>query len=158
MLETQVLLKYSNEDSLLLIDELGRGTSTSEGYGIAKAVCKFIYNNIKCICLFATHFHELESLKDGKKNVEMKRVSYRIGEGEVVMTHRIIDGNCKKSLGIEVAKNIGFPEAIYVRAIEKMKEKILKKLDQIFGVHVRLTINIVAKRDTKKSRTKGRKK
>ncbi|MGI6680731.1 MAG: DNA mismatch repair protein MutS [Bdellovibrionota bacterium] len=124
MREASNILSNATERSLVLIDEIGRGTATTDGISIAEAILEYLLLKIKCKTVFATHFHELTEL--AKKYKQLKNIS--VGsielEGEVVFTHEIVDGAAKKSYGIHVAKLAGINKVILNRARE-----ILTKLD-----------------------------
>ena len=110
MLETSVMLNHGTEHSLLIIDELGRGTSVKEGYVLAKSICRFICEKLRCLCMFATHFHELYELNTEMSSVILKKVLCEIDEQGLKPLYRVEDGKCSDSLGIEVAKKLGFSD------------------------------------------------
>ena len=120
MLEASVILQSATSDSLIIIDELGRGTSTADGFGLAWAISDYIVSVLKCSCLFATHFFELTSLESKKSGVRNKHVSVHTTENEITMLYGVVDGPCTASYGCNVAKMAGFPQAV----INEAKRKI----------------------------------
>ena len=120
MLEASVILETATSDSLIIIDELGRGTSTADGFGLAWAISDYIIGKLSCPCLFATHFFELTSLEDKKKCVKNKHVSVHTTDNEITMLYGVMDGPCTTSFGCNVAKMAGFPTGV----IDEAKRKI----------------------------------
>lgn len=122
MLETSEILKKATEDSLVIIDELGRGTSTFDGYGLAYSISKQIATNIKSYCLFATHFHELTLLSREVASVDNLFVNYQFDEKEhnVKMLYQVEHGVCDQKFGIHVAKMVALPDEMIQFAQEKV--------------------------------------
>jgi DNA mismatch repair protein MSH2 len=111
MLEVCSLIKSATKNSLLLIDELGRGTSTDDGIGISYGILNYISQDIDCFCLFATHFFELTSCEEVMGNVKNYFVSYSVSDhGEILMDYKIIRGTSNNSLGINLFKSLKFDE------------------------------------------------
>ncbi|MDE6732388.1 MAG: DNA mismatch repair protein MutS [Oscillospiraceae bacterium] len=122
MNEVAEILRNATKNSLVILDEIGRGTSTFDGISIARSVAEHIVKKIGCKTLFATHYHELitmESEMDGVRNFSVA-VSRR-GD-DIKFLHRIIKGGTDDSYGIEVAKLAGLPQAVIKRAKEELKE------------------------------------
>jgi len=122
MTETANIINNSTERSLVILDEVGRGTSTYDGLALAWAITEHIANNIKCRTLFATHYHELTELAELLKNVKNYNVAVREWMDEVVFLHRIVPGGTDRSYGIHVAKLAGIPGSILERAKEILEE------------------------------------
>lgn len=128
MTETANILNNATEHSLVILDEVGRGTSTYDGLALAWAITEHLANVIKCRTLFATHYHELTELGQILANVKNLNVAVREWAGEVVFLHKIIPGGTDKSYGIHVAKLAGIPKSILTRSNE-----ILKELENTFA-------------------------
>lgn len=118
MQEAANILNNATERSLIIFDELGRGTSTYDGVSIAWAVVEFIHNNIKAKTLFATHYHELAQLANKLSKIQNYRVAVLENQEGVVFLHKVIKGGVDRSYGIEVAKLAGLPFELIERAKE----------------------------------------
>ncbi len=127
MTETANIVNNATEKSLVILDEVGRGTSTYDGLSLAWAITEHIANKIKCRTLFATHYHELTALAELLVNVKNCNVAVREWMDEVVFLHKIVPGGTDKSYGIHVAKLAGIPKSI----LERSKE-ILAELENTF--------------------------
>ena len=126
MLETSNIIKNANEKSFVILDEIGRGTSTFDGLAIAWAIIERLLRNNKSRTLFATHYHELTELEN--ENSEIRNVSCEIKEwkDEIIYSYKVIDGKSKGSLGIKVAELAGFPKDVTKHAnalLRKFQEK-----------------------------------
>ena len=128
MTETANILNNATERSLVILDEVGRGTSTYDGLSLAWAITEHLANAITCRTLFATHYHELTELGQLLANVKNLNVAVREWAGQVVFLHKIIPGGTDKSYGIHVAKLAGLPKSIITRSGE-----ILKDLESTFA-------------------------
>lgn len=122
MNEVAQILKYATKDSLVVLDEIGRGTSTFDGMSIARAVVEHIRDRIHAKTMFATHYHELTDLEGN--HVKNYCVAVKERNGKVMFMRRIIEGSADKSYGIHVAKLAGLPNSVTQRA-----EKILETLE-----------------------------
>jgi len=118
MVETAQILHQATPESLVILDEVGRGTSTFDGMAIARAVVEFLHNRkeVSAFTLFATHYHELTQLADVLPRVRNAHVGVREDGGEVVFEHRIQPGPSDRSYGIHVARLAGLPSAVVSRA------------------------------------------
>ena len=121
MKESAYALKNATENSLILFDELGRGTSTYDGMSLAGAIIRYISNNIKCKTLFSTHYHELTSLEEKLSNVKNVHVTISEEDGEVTFLHKVLDGSVDKSYGINVAKLASLPDSVIKDANEMLE-------------------------------------
>ena len=131
MLETSCMLKIGTENSLLIVDELGRGTSTSEGFGISWAVAEYIAKNVKGYCLFATHFHELTIMEGQIPGVKNFYVSAISKDGKLTMQYRVKPGAVDRSYGLFVAEMLKFPREIIENGKQKAKE--LERFEDQYG-------------------------
>ncbi len=118
MIETAKILNNATKNSLIILDEVGRGTSTIDGFSIAKAVVEYIHDKIGAKTLFATHFHELINLDQRLKKIENHHVKVSEENGEIKFLHKVEKGGTDKSYGIEVAKLAGIPDEVVNRAKE----------------------------------------
>ena len=124
MIETSAILRHATHKSLIILDEIGRGTSTFDGLAIARAVAEYIHNNprLGCKTLFATHYHELIKLSELFPRIRNYSVAVSEKNGEVVFLHRIIPGGADKSYGVHVARLAGLPSVVVRRAWDLLHE------------------------------------
>ena len=118
MVETASILNQASKKSLIILDEIGRGTSTYDGLAIAQSVAEYIHNHpgLGCKTLFATHYHELTNLADTFPRIKNLHVSVSENKGEVVFLRSILPGGADKSYGIHVARLAGLPANVITRA------------------------------------------
>ena len=147
MMEASRAIKYATRNSLILFDELGRGTATFDGMSLAQAILEYVANKIKCKTLFSTHYHELTDMEKTIPNLKNKHVSAVEENGNITFLHKVKDGSVDKSYGINVAKLAGLPDEVIDRAsgILNIYENKEKKTDTI--IQTTLPLNF----DDKKS-------
>lgn len=116
MIETANILNAATERSLIVLDEIGRGTSTFDGISIAWSVAEYIHDHVKAKTVFATHYHELTELANKLERAKNVNVAVREWNGKVVFLYRIVDGGADHSYGIQVAKLAGLPRSVIGRA------------------------------------------
>jgi len=116
MLETNFALTSATENSLILLDEIGRGTSTYDGMALAQSIIEFIHEKISAKTLFSTHYHELTVLEQSLPSLKNVFVSAVEEKGSLVFLHKVIDGQADKSFGIQVAELAELPEEVISRA------------------------------------------
>lgn len=121
MRETTKILRSATRRSLVVLDEIGRGTSTFDGLAIAWAVGEYLDDVIGCRALFATHYHELTELAAASKSIGNRSVSAQEVDGELVFLHRLVEGSVSHSYGVAVAKLAGLPERVLARARALLK-------------------------------------
>ena len=122
MNEVAQILRYATKDSLIILDEVGRGTSTFDGMSIAKAVMEYIHGKIKAKTLFATHYHQLIALESELPGVKNYSVAVKERGNDIVFLRRIIAGGTDRSYGVHVARLAGLPKKVLDRANEILQE------------------------------------
>jgi len=120
MSETAYILNQATKNSFILIDEIGRGTSTYDGVAIAWAVAEYIAAKIQARCIFATHYHELNIMANTFPQIKNYRITVSEQDGEIEFLRKIVPGGASKSYGIQVAKMAGIPETVIERSKELM--------------------------------------
>ncbi|MGM9849273.1 MAG: DNA mismatch repair protein MutS [Bacilli bacterium] len=121
MIEANNAISNATVNSLILFDELGRGTATFDGMALAQSIIEYIHNNIKCKTFFSTHYHELTDLENNLKNLKNVHVSAHEEDGNITFLHKIKEGSIDKSYGIHVAKLANLPTPLIKRASEILK-------------------------------------
>ncbi|MFK7875005.1 MAG: DNA mismatch repair protein MutS [Paracoccaceae bacterium] len=116
MVETAAILNQSDDRALVILDEIGRGTSTYDGLSIAWATLEHLHGVNKCRALFATHYHELTALADKLDGVQNATVAVKEWEGDVIFLHEVRNGSADRSYGVQVAKLAGLPAPVIARA------------------------------------------
>ena len=125
MVETAAIMAQATERSFVILDEVGRGTSTYDGLAIAWAVVEGIHESNRCRCLFATHYHELTRLADSLDALSLHHVRAKEYKGDLVLLHELANGPADRSYGIAVAKLAGMPPQVVARA-----KTVLEKLEK----------------------------
>lgn len=128
MVETSYILNSATSKSLVLIDEIGRGTSTYDGVAIAWSVAEFLATKIKSRCIFATHYHELNVMTKMYSQIKNFRITVSEEDGEIRFLRKIVQGGASRSYGIEVAKMAGLPMSVIKRS-----EELMQKLQKDFS-------------------------
>jgi len=144
MLETANILNNATSKSLIILDEIGRGTSTYDGLSIAQAVAEYIHNHpgLGAKTLFATHYHELVALSEYMPRIKNQNVAVSEEGGKVVFLRKIIPGGADKSYGIHVAQLAGLPRAVIHRA-----EEVLSDLENHTGKKAAANVRPLRRRD-----------
>jgi DNA mismatch repair protein MutS len=118
MVETAAILNQAGERSLVILDEIGRGTATFDGLSIAWAAVEYLHDKNRCRAIFATHFHEMTALAESLPRLRNVTMRVKEWEGEVVFLHEVGTGAADRSYGVQVARLAGLPEAVVERARE----------------------------------------
>lgn len=124
MVETAAILAQATDRSFVILDEVGRGTSTYDGLALAWAVAEAVHSQIACRCLFATHYHELARLAETCEALSLHHVRAREWQGDLVLLHEVADGPADRSYGLAVARLAGVPAPVVARA-----KAVLEKLE-----------------------------
>jgi DNA mismatch repair protein MutS len=116
MVETAAILNQADDRALVILDEIGRGTATSDGLSIAWATLEHLHDVNKSRALFATHYHEMTQLSGKMAGVDNATVAVREWDGEVIFLHEVTQGAADRSYGVQVAQLAGLPAAVVARA------------------------------------------
>ena len=125
MVETATILSQATDRSFVILDEVGRGTSTYDGVALAWAVIEAVHSTIGCRCLFATHYHELARLSESCEALSLHHVRAREWKGDLVLLHELAEGPADRSYGLAVAKLAGVPKTVVSRA-----KSVLERLEK----------------------------
>lgn len=145
MAETAEALNYATEDSLLIFDELGRGTSTYDGVALATAILEYIHNNLSVKTMFSTHYHELVDMQNELEHLKNVHVKAKKEDGKLVFYHKVLPGGVEKSYGIEVAKLANLPEFVTKRATVIINE--LEKMHNQSSLNENTDLKVIEKTD-----------
>lgn len=129
MTETAAMLKNATSHSLVILDEVGRGTSTFDGMCLAQSILEYLLSDVKAMTLFATHYHELTHLESSFSQIKNAHMTVSDREGEIRFLHTLVRGPAKKSYGIQVAELAGLPAMVVRRAKGLLKNIELKKVE-----------------------------
>lgn len=151
MKEANLAITNATDNSLIIFDELGRGTATYDGLALAQSIIEYIHNNIKCKTLFSTHYHELTKLEEHFNNLKNVHVSAVEEDGNLTFLHKVKDGSVDKSYGIHVAKLANLPNSLIKRANEILstyenKKEIPIKNQISFNLDSKKEDNVVVKK------------
>lgn len=141
MTEAGNAITNATRKSLILFDELGRGTATFDGMSLAQAILEYIHNNISCKTLFSTHYHELTDLEKTLSNLKNKHVSAKEENGNITFLHKVLDGSVDKSYGINVARLANLPSEVIDRADEILKVYEKKENDRDIVIQTTLPLS-----------------
>lgn len=122
MVETAAILNQATPNSLVILDEIGRGTATFDGLSIAWATIEYLHEHNKCRTLFATHFHELTALSERHNRLANVTLKVKEWEGDVIFLHEVTRGAADRSYGVQVARLAGLPDAVVSRARHVLDE------------------------------------
>jgi DNA mismatch repair protein MutS len=122
MNETALILNNATERSLVILDEIGRGTSTFDGLSIAWSVAEHLHDKVGARTLFATHYHEITALAQSRTAVKNYNVAVKEWNHQIIFLHKILPGSAEKSYGIQVARLAGLPENVIDRAKEVLQQ------------------------------------
>jgi DNA mismatch repair protein MutS len=135
MQETANILRHATSRSLVILDEVGRGTGTSDGQAIAQAVAELLAQEVRAKTIFTTHYHELARLAEGILGIVNARLEVREGQDEVTFLYKVVPGAAQQSYGVYVAKLAGLPPQVITRAKELLMEWEREKGSSLLGVN-----------------------
>ena len=145
MTEAANAIRNATSNSLILFDELGRGTATFDGMSLAQAILEYINNKIGCKTLFSTHYHELTDLENTLNKLKNKHVSAEEKDGKITFLHKVKDGSVDKSYGINVARLANLPKEVTDRAEEILNIYEKKEKDRDIVIQTTLPLNFEEK-------------
>jgi len=147
MMEANQALRHASVNSLVLFDELGRGTATFDGMALAQAIIEYLQNHVQAKTLFSTHYHELTALESQLPGLVNIHVGATEKDGEVIFLHKMMQGPADKSYGIHVGKLAGLPESLIERAdqiLTKLENQEEKQVAQVVSQSKEEAINVAA--------------
>lgn len=150
MIEAKNAIVNATENSLILFDELGRGTATFDGMSLARAILEYVNTKIKCKTLFSTHYHELTDLSETMSNIKNVHVDAIEEDGKVTFLHKVKEGPIDKSYGIHVARLAGLPEDLLDRADKILKTYESNEKNENHEVYVQQTLDFEEKHENSK--------
>ena len=150
MIEAKNAIVNATENSLILFDELGRGTATFDGMSLARAILEYVNTKIKCKTLFSTHYHELTDLSETMSNIKNVHVDAIEEDGKVTFLHKVKEGPIDKSYGIHVASLAGLPEDLLDRADKILKTYESNEKNENHEVYVQQTLDFEEKHENSK--------
>ena len=149
MMEANNAISNATINSLILFDELGRGTATFDGMALAQSIIEYIHENIKCKTFFSTHYHELTDLENTLKNLKNVHVSAHEEDGNITFLHKVKEGSIDKSYGIHVAKLANLPKSLINRANEILKIYETKEQKRDIKIQETLPLDELIEKDSK---------
>ncbi len=149
MIEANNAISNATDKSLILFDELGRGTATFDGMALAQSIIEYIHENIKCKTFFSTHYHELTDLENTLKNLKNVHVSAHEEDGNITFLHKVKEGSIDKSYGIHVAKLANLPKSLINRANEILKIYESKEQKRDIKIQESLPLDELIEKDSK---------
>lgn len=153
MLETATILNQATQKSLIILDEIGRGTATFDGLSIAWAVAEYIHDNIGAKTLFATHYHELTELDSFLSGTQNYNIAVAESHGKIHFLRKVVPGAASKSYGIQVAKLAGLPSVVTERAKEILTQIEQQSQFQLAGTKISREIRKIPKKKSLKTST-----
>ena len=150
MIEAKNAIVNATENSLILFDELGRGTATFDGMSLARAILEYVNTKIKCKTLFSTNYHELTDLSETMSNIKNVHVDAIEEDGKVTFLHKVKEGPIDKSYGIHVARLAGLPEDLLDRADKILKTYESNEKNENHEVYVQQTLDFEEKHENSK--------
>jgi len=136
MVETAIILNQATPRSLVILDEIGRGTATYDGLSIAWSCLEYLHEENKCRTIFATHYHELTSLTETLSSLSCHSIKVKEWKDNIIFLHEVIKGTADRSYGIHVAKLAGLPPAVIIRS-----EEVLKNIEGQKNIKTKLSTN-----------------
>ncbi|CAJ0578112.1 unnamed protein product, partial [Mesorhabditis spiculigera] len=146
MVDSATILQTATSDSLVIVDELGRGTSTFDGFGLAWAIACDLLERVRCLCLFATHFHEMAAICD-QEGARAMQMAVQAERNQIVLLYEVRPGVAERSFGLHVARMVGFPEDVL-----KDASNVLERIEQTQTIPDSLRIKLKSAKDLEEIR------